>query len=113
MGGKSSKETKPSIRTNLDAGCPQPSSVTSTPKHLHASAPSGCDPQPPKRRLDRKYSRIGDGYKSLEKVTCDLSYMFIFLILYLTLFYEKYSHKYSSKVSVNLLIKWTNQKHVG
>lgn len=43
---------------------PQQSNYTSTPQHHYAPSQ-----QPSKRRLDRKYSKIADDYRSLDEVT--------------------------------------------
>ncbi|KAK9903845.1 hypothetical protein M0R45_000885 [Rubus argutus] len=42
---------------------PQQSNYTSTPQHHYAPSQ-----QPTKRRLDRKYSKIADDYRSLDEV---------------------------------------------
>ncbi|XP_071709329.1 E3 ubiquitin-protein ligase RGLG2-like [Rutidosis leptorrhynchoides] len=75
MGGKSSKAKKPSKETASDPVSSQSPNVITTPssRHHHVRDPCVSAPQTPKRKLDRKYSRIGDGYKSLEQVTSALT----------------------------------------
>ncbi|KAJ0828713.1 putative von Willebrand factor, type A, copine, von Willebrand factor A-like domain superfamily [Helianthus annuus] len=59
MGGKNSRETTP------DTSYQRSNSVTYAARHQHAPAPQ--------RRLDRRYSRIGDNYETLEQVTSALA----------------------------------------
>ncbi|KAJ7956754.1 E3 ubiquitin-protein ligase RGLG2-like protein [Quillaja saponaria] len=91
MGGKSSKgsgrrQFSPSgsaISSSWgDYGYPQSSYPQSnpyyTPQHHLASAPSsygyGSQTPQPQRRLDRRYSRISDNYRSLDEVTSALAH---------------------------------------
>ncbi|KAL5760000.1 hypothetical protein ACOSP7_018502 [Xanthoceras sorbifolium] len=57
---------------------PQPNAYNNyTPQHHYAAAPSfnyGSQTPQPQRRLDRKYSRIDDNYKTLDQVTAALSH---------------------------------------
>jgi len=80
MGGKGSKESgrryeygasSSSWDNNNYGGYPPQSPYPShqTPQHQHASAPTPFyDNAQPKRKLDRKYSRIADNYRSLDEV---------------------------------------------
>lgn len=94
MGAKSSKGSGRREVGSYDSGgpstwnqygYPQPSYPQHpyyTPQHQHAPPPSsssfnygsqasfnyGSEPPPPQRKLDRKYSRIADNYRSLDQV---------------------------------------------
>ncbi|XP_020227402.1 E3 ubiquitin-protein ligase RGLG5 isoform X1 [Cajanus cajan] len=82
MGGKSSKGS--GRRYEYDYGASSSSwnnhggypSSYQTPQHQHAPAPPSApfhDYAQPKRKLDRKYSRIADNYRSLDEVTAALA----------------------------------------
>ncbi|KAG4387552.1 hypothetical protein GLYMA_11G244000v4 [Glycine max] len=86
MGGKSSKGSgrrydfgaSSSSRDNSYGGYPPQSPYTSyqTPQHPCASASASApfyDYAQPKRKLDKKYSRIADNYRSLDEVTAALA----------------------------------------
>ncbi|XP_014518707.1 E3 ubiquitin-protein ligase RGLG5 isoform X2 [Vigna radiata var. radiata] len=85
MGGKSSKgggrrydygASSSSWDNNNYGGYPPQSPYPSyqTPRHHHASASAPFyDNAQPKRKLDRKYSKIADNYRSLDEVTAALA----------------------------------------
>ncbi|CAL8994115.1 unnamed protein product [Prunus brigantina] len=94
MGGKSSKDSSPRLFSHSGStassssswdqyGYPQPSrpphNPYCTPQHHYAPSPSfNHASQPvtvpnPRRRLDRKYSKIADNYRSLDEVTSALA----------------------------------------
>ncbi|WVZ07907.1 hypothetical protein V8G54_021253 [Vigna mungo] len=85
MGGKSSKgsgrrydygASSSSWDNNNYGGYPPQSPYPSyqTPRHHHASASAPFyDYAQPKRKLDRKYSKIADNYRSLDEVTAALA----------------------------------------
>ncbi|ESW35685.1 hypothetical protein PHAVU_001G255900 [Phaseolus vulgaris] len=87
MGAKSSKESGrryefgasssswDHINNNYGGYPPQsPYPSYQTPRHQHASASTPFyDNAQPKRKLDRKYSRIADNYRSLDEVTAELA----------------------------------------
>ncbi|XP_050374365.1 E3 ubiquitin-protein ligase RGLG5-like [Argentina anserina] len=83
MGGRSSKESSPrfshsgstassSSWNQYPESVPYPAQqgpYITTPQHHYAAPPS----QLPRRRLDRKYSKIADDYRSLDEVTSALA----------------------------------------